>query len=72
MMDDMADVARLRRSVVLEARADLSAAWRNLGEAVPLMRGANEIRRRVFGHFDPNELRERTRQYLANPEMQDG
>ena len=65
MMDDMADVAVLRRSIDLEARADLFAAWRNLGEAVPLMREANEIRRRVFGRFDPNELRERTRRYLA-------
>jgi hypothetical protein len=61
------EIIRLRESVELETRSDLFAAARNLREATHLMREANAIRRRVFGKFDPDELRERTHAALHTP-----
>ena len=60
----MVDVTALRESVELESRADLFAAACDFREAAHLMRQANAIRRREFGAFDPNELRERTEAVL--------
>jgi hypothetical protein len=59
------DMVELRESVALESQADLMAAACRFGDASRLMRQVNAIRRRAFGSFDPNELRERTRAALS-------
>lgn len=60
--------AELRRSVELEGQSDLYAVACCFRNASSLMKEVNAIRARVFGRgLEPNDLRERTLEYLATP-----
>lgn len=64
----MSELTELRESVELERQADLYAAACDFGSASRLMKQANAIRRRQFGHgLGPNELREKTHEAMARP-----
>jgi hypothetical protein len=65
------DLVELRESVDLENCADLHAVSGNFGEASWLMKQANAIRKRIFGPYDPNVLREKTHAAL-NPIGEEG